>query len=199
MMLTEVAAVPMQALPVLQFRDHLRLGTGFADDGFEDALLETYLRAAMAAVEAWTGKALIERNFVLDVREWSSPEAQALPVAPVSGVTSVTIVAAGGATETVESSRYALVADRHVPSVKAVAGCLPTLPSGGRARVIFTAGFGPDWGTVPSDLAHAVLMLAAYYYEYRNEVRIGADRMPYGVSRLISSWRAVRLGRGLWR
>jgi len=199
MMLTEVTAVPTQALPVLQFRDHLRLGTGFADDGFEDPLLETYLRAATAAVEAWTGKALIARDFALEVAEWSSPEAQPLPVAPVSAVASVTIVAAGGATESVEPGRYALVTDTHVPCVKAVAGWLPTLPCGGKVRIAFKAGFGGDWAVVPPDLAHAVLMLAAYYYEYRHEARIGADRMPYGVSRLISSWRPVRLGRGARR
>ena len=198
-MLTEVTAVPTAALPVLQFRDHLRLGTGFADDGFEDALLETYLRAAIAAVEAWTGKALIARDFALELDVWSRPGAQSLPVAPVSAVASVTVLAADGATETVDPARYALVADTHVPVLKAASGCLPTIPFGGRARVAFTAGFGADWGLVPADLAHAVLMLAAYYYEYRHEARIGADRIPYGVSRLIASWRAVRLGRGAVR
>lgn len=195
MMLTEVTAVPTQALPVLQFRDHLRLGTGFADDGFEDALLETYLRAAIAAVEAWTGKALIARDFVLEVPDWSAPEAQTFPVAPVSAVSAVQIVAADGAAETIDPGGYRLVTDTHVPELKAMRGCLPTIPFGGKARVAFTAGFGADWALVPPDLAHAVLMLAAYYYEYRHEARIGADRIPYGVSRLISSWRVVRLGR----
>jgi uncharacterized phiE125 gp8 family phage protein len=199
MMLTEVTAVPTQALPVLQFRDHLRLGTGFADDGFEDALLETYLRAAIAAVEAWTGKALLARDFALEVQDWTSPDAQTFPVAPVSAVGSVFLVAADGAPETIDPARYRLVEDTHVPELRGAAGCLPTIPFGGRARLAFTAGFGADWGLVPQDLAHAVLMLAAYYYEYRHEARIGAERIPYGVSRLISSWRVVRLGRGAAR
>jgi uncharacterized phiE125 gp8 family phage protein len=199
MMLTEVTAVPAQALPVLQFRDHLRLGTGFSDDGFEDALLETYLRAAIAAVEAWTGKALLARDFALEVHDWSRPEAQAFPVAPVSAVASVALVAGDGASEPVDPARTLLVEDTHVPELRAAAGCLPPIPFGGRARVEFTAGFGGDWGLVPQDLAHAVLMLAAYYYEYRHEARIGAERIPYGVSRLIASWRAVRIGRGAAR
>lgn len=50
MMLSEVTAVPLAALPVAEFKDHLRLGTGFADDGAQDALVEGYLRAAIAAV-----------------------------------------------------------------------------------------------------------------------------------------------------
>ncbi|MGB8623245.1 MAG: hypothetical protein WCD16_10540, partial [Paracoccaceae bacterium] len=64
MMLIEQTAVPAAALPVSQFRDHLRLGTGFADDGAQDALLEATLRAAMAALEGRTGKVLLSRPFL---------------------------------------------------------------------------------------------------------------------------------------
>ena len=52
MMLVEETTVPMSALPVAEFKDHLRLGSGFSDDGIQDALLDAHLRAAMAAIEA---------------------------------------------------------------------------------------------------------------------------------------------------
>jgi hypothetical protein len=55
MMLTEVTALPQAVLPVAQFRDHLRLGSGFDDDALQDGLIETYLRAAIAAIEARIG------------------------------------------------------------------------------------------------------------------------------------------------
>ena len=45
MILTEVSAPPVAALPVRAFAEHLRLGRGFADDGSLDAALELYLRA----------------------------------------------------------------------------------------------------------------------------------------------------------
>ena len=61
MILTEVSAPPAAAVPVRAFAEHLRLGTGFADDGSEDAVLELYLRAAMAAIEARLGRALLAR------------------------------------------------------------------------------------------------------------------------------------------
>lgn len=48
----------MQAL-----KDHLRLGSGFADDGMQDGLIEGYLRAAMAAIEGRIGKVLLARRF----------------------------------------------------------------------------------------------------------------------------------------
>ena len=63
MMLVEETTVPVSALPVAQFKDHLRLGSGFSDDGIQDAMLESYLRASMAAIEARPGKILIEREF----------------------------------------------------------------------------------------------------------------------------------------
>src|SRR6056297_2507264 len=96
MMLTELTAVPSVALPVFQFRDHLRLGTGFTDEGLEDGLLETYLRAAIAAVEAWTGKALLERVFALQLTAWQAGGVETLPIAPVTGLTSIALVPRGG-------------------------------------------------------------------------------------------------------
>lgn len=65
MLLTEQTIVPGAALPVQAFKEHLRLGTGFGDDDVQDALAESYLRAALAAVEGRTGKALLAREFLL--------------------------------------------------------------------------------------------------------------------------------------
>ena len=63
MMLTEVTAVPGAALPVQALKDHLRMGAGFALPAGQDGLLESYLRAAMAAIEGRIAKALIARRF----------------------------------------------------------------------------------------------------------------------------------------
>ena len=64
MMLIEQTGVPTAALPVQEFKDHLRLGTGFADDTVQDALVEAYLRAALAAIEGRIGKALLPAIFL---------------------------------------------------------------------------------------------------------------------------------------
>ena len=81
MMLVEQTTVPSGALPVADFKDHLRLGTGFADDGVQDNVLESYLRASMAAIEARTGKVLITRTFSWTLTGWRELCRQALPVA----------------------------------------------------------------------------------------------------------------------
>ena len=35
------------------------------------------------------------------------------------------------------------------------------------------------------------MLLAAYYYEYRHEMRVGGAVMPYSVSSLVDRWRNV--------
>ena len=70
MNLVELTEVPDEALPVALLREHLRLGTGFPDDSLQDALLAGFLRAALAAIEGRTGKALLERSFALTLSAW---------------------------------------------------------------------------------------------------------------------------------
>ncbi|HMO09525.1 MAG TPA: hypothetical protein PKD10_18045, partial [Paracoccaceae bacterium] len=96
MLLTELAGVPAAALPVEALKAHLRLGTGFADDALQDAIVETYLRAAIAAIEGRTAKMLLARGFRLMLEDWRDGGEQALPVAPVVSVEAVRLVDGGG-------------------------------------------------------------------------------------------------------
>ena len=59
------------------------------------------------------------------------------------------------------------------------------------------AGFGDAWSQVPADLAQAVILLAARYYDDRSQDGL-RHALPFGVSALIERWRAVRTlaGRG---
>jgi uncharacterized phiE125 gp8 family phage protein len=193
MMLIEQTGVPDEALPVQELKDHLRLGTGFTDDGMQDALIRGYLRAAMAAIEGRTGKALIARRFQLVLEDWRTPSDQALPVAPVSAVVSVTLVDVALVAVLVDPARYRLVQDTHRPRLTGVGYLLPTVPVEGRIEVVFDAGFGADWADVPPDLGQAVLLLAAEYYDRRNELGEGVAGLPHAVQVLIEKWRTVRV------
>jgi uncharacterized phiE125 gp8 family phage protein len=185
MILTEVSAPPAAALPVRAFAEHLKLGTGFADDGSEDAVLELYLRAAMAAIEVRVGRALLARDFAWTVTRWREDACQGLPIGPVRSVASVTLVDADGTEVTADP-------DSQRPRLVGKFGrSLPRIPRSGHAEVRFSAGFG-DWPDVPADLRQAVFLLAAHYYENRAESGPGA--MPFGVLVLIEAYRATRLG-----
>ncbi|WP_026155335.1 hypothetical protein [Paracoccus sp. N5] len=198
MMLVELTAPAIEALPVAGLRDHLRLGTGFdmAVDAAETAALGGFLRAAIATIEARTGKVLLTRQFRLRLEEWRDPAGQPLPLAPVGSVERVEITDAAGVVVPVEGG-WRLVQDTQRPMLLPEGAWLPRVPSGGFVTVTFSAGFGAWWDSVPADLAQAVLMLAARYHEDRSfEGSQGA--MPFGVSALIERWRSVRVlgGRG---
>ncbi|MEL6452026.1 MAG: head-tail connector protein [Pseudomonadota bacterium] len=194
MMLIEETTVPNGALPVEEFKAHLRLGSGFGTDTVQDAVLVSFLRAAVAAVEARTSKALIERPFQLSLAAWGNLDAQSLPIAPVSVVTGLTLVDRAGVQVPVDGDTFWLERDAHRPRLRAVGLCLPVIPQAGTVEVAFRAGFGPVWADVPADLAQAVMLLAAHYYEFRNETTLSAGCMPFGVTSLIERYKVMRLG-----
>ncbi|WP_431300151.1 head-tail connector protein [Tabrizicola sp. BL-A-41-H6] len=193
MMLTEETTVPGAALPVQDLKDHLRLGSGFSDGSIQDALLESYLRAALAAIEARIGKMLYQRRFrwVLDC--WRDGDEQALPVAPVGGIVSVTLVDVAAAETLVPAAAYRLIPDLHRPRLAGKGTALPTIPASGLVKVVFDAGFGTTWAEVPADLRQAVLLLAAEFYEHRHDDNTQAAGLPFGVVTLIERWRTVRI------
>ncbi len=193
MMLTERTAVPTSALPVDEFRDHLRLGTGFADDFIQDGLLETCLRGAIAAIEARTGKALLIREFNWSVTAWRDLSRHTLPVAPVNHLISLRILDRHGDEAFVDPNRFVLERDAHRPRLASTSLFLPSIPIGGSAEIAFEAGYAEKWQDLPEDLKRAVLLLASTYYENRFEGAESGTAIPYGVSTLIERYRNVRL------
>ena len=195
-MLIEETGVAEADLPLEPFKAHLRMGSGFGTETVQEPVLASFLRAAIAAIEARTGKALISRLFTMTVQEWADPQAQALPVGPVRQIVSVTVVSRDAMETVIEPQRYWLVRDMKAPLLKPSGAMLPFIPPQGSVRVVFEAGLGESWGAVPADLQQAVLMLAAHYYEYRHETRLGDGCMPFGVSSLIERYRPLRIGLG---
>lgn len=193
MLLTELTTISGAGLPVQGLKDHLRLGTGFTDGGMQDGLIETYLRSAMAAVEGRIGKVLMTRQFKMTLEDWRDGSEQALPVAPVSALVSVTLFDVTGAATVIAADRYRLIQDNHRPKLAAAGYLLPAVPIDGRIEVVFDAGFGAAWANVPPDLQQAVYLMAGHYYEHRNEFAEATPGLPYPVQALIERWRTVRV------
>ncbi|WP_238364360.1 head-tail connector protein [Mesobacterium pallidum] len=197
MMLIEETTIGQAALPVDAFKAHLRLGTGFAEGNVQDAVLEGFLRAAVAAIEARTGKILIERAFSWTLTQWRDGSCQVLPVAPVTAVTGVTLIDGTGAETLWAPGNYRLERDAQRPKLVPVVGALPYIPTGGSVEIAFDAGYAATVEALPSDLVQAVMLLAAHYYEYRDETSLSAGCMPFGVTSLIERYRVMRLFGGL--
>jgi uncharacterized phiE125 gp8 family phage protein len=193
-MLVELTTAPNSALPVPEFRQHLRMGTGFGEDNLQDAILENLLKAALAAIEGRTGKALLSRRFVYSLTAWRDSDAAMLPVAPVSAIHMLRLIGRTGDETIVAPSAYRLVQDMHRPKLQATSMMLPTIMTGGSAEIEFQAGYGAAWPDIPSDLGHAALLLAAHYYEHRHDATSeGIGQIPFGVGALIERYRSFRI------
>ncbi|MFT4793268.1 MAG: putative phiE125 gp8 family phage protein [Paracoccaceae bacterium] len=194
-MLTELEAAPTAAVTVTEFTDHLRLSTGLAaPQASEVAALDGYLRAAGAAVESMTGRALIQRRFKWAVERWRNPCREVLPIAPVAQINAVTLLAADGSWTAVDPSAWRLVKSQFDPALVPVrGGWLPQIPTGGVAEIELLAGHGVGTDGVPHELRQAVLLLAAHYHEQRHVGASGTVEIPYGVGALVSRWRKVRV------
>jgi uncharacterized phiE125 gp8 family phage protein len=195
MLMTETN-VPDAALPVAAFKAHLRMGSGFAEDTLQDAVLGSFLRAAMAAIEARSGKVLMEREFSRVFTALRDPSALNLGIAPVTMIVDVQRVTRSGIEQLVNAAAYWLERDGHSPRLRATGAALPLPEMGGELRVRMLAGYGPEWDDMPADLQQAVLMLAAHYYEYRHDTALAEGCMPFGVTSLIERYRVMRMGRG---
>lgn len=191
MLLKEMA--PAALAPVVaEFAAHLRLGLGFADDGAEDALLESYLRSATAAVEARTGQALVARGFVLQVGGWDTRGHLVLPVGPVAAVDIIRFVRPDGAV-TLDPAQWAVEPGSARQRLTGPGGgALPVVPTGAIVELVFTAGHGAGWAAVPDDLRQAVMLLAAHYHESRHGEATGGG-MPPAVAALLAPHRPARL------
>ncbi|MDO5704105.1 MAG: hypothetical protein Q4G49_03410 [Paracoccus sp. (in: a-proteobacteria)] len=200
MMLIEETAPAAEALPVAALRDHLRLGSGFdmAEDTAEIAALAGFLRAAIATIEARTGKVLLTRRFRMQINDWRDRLGQTLPLAPVLAVERIEISDGRGIVTELPPESWRLLQDAQRPMILPAGVMLPHVPRAGFVTVTFVAGFGETWDQVPVDLAQAVLMLAARYYEDRS-FEGSRSAIPFGVSALIEKWRQVRTlaGRGV--
>ena len=195
MNLIELTPIPVGALPLAEFKDHLRLGTGFTDDALQDGVLVQSLRAAVAAIEARTSKALFLREFRWQVTLWRHPLRVTLPVAPVLGITELRSVLRDGSEVIGDQSNFYVRPDAHAPELSAATGCLPTVPAGGRIEVDFPAGFAAEWPGIPADLRQALFYLAADFHEHRHDTD-GKGGMPPRVQHLLSSFLPRRISGG---
>jgi len=195
MILTELTTILTAQLPISLLREHLRLGTGFAEDAAQDALLEAYLRAAISAVEGRTGVVLLEKSFGWGLTAWRHYDRQALPVRPVSAISEVKIVNVVGAETVLDSGLYRLCRDDQAPAIAAVGLALPSIPVNGSVEIAFVAGYGADWADVPPDLARAAILLAADFYE--NRATQDATSLPAGVLALLERFRPIRVFGGV--
>lgn len=168
------------SIPLNLLKAHVRV-----DFDEDDAILQTYLDAAIAFVEGATRRLLTQQTRSLRLARWEDVR---MPFPPLASITSVVYKDAAGATQTLAATKYHLDQTEPIAVLRFDAE-LPDLhdESSDRVTVTFVAG----WSTVPADVRVAVLQLAAGSYLMRESVATPAAprfAVDFGVESVIRRW-----------
>ena len=180
MMGTIIAGAAPLPVPLAEVKAFLRLAVGE-----EDALLAAQLRAAADLCEAFTGRALLDR----EVAETLAAPAgwTRLGAAPVRAILTVEALDAEGGASLLPAAAYALDIDAAGDGwVRLLAGAAAK-----RIRVSYRAGMAADPNGLPEALRHGIVRLTAHLYSNRDLAE--AKGPPAAVTALWRPWRRLRL------
>lgn len=186
------------ALTVTEAKQHLRVtGTD------RDSEIEAYTRAAISAVENWTGRALIDQTWDLYLDTFPT-DATALeieiPKPPLIEIVQVAYDDANGDEQIMSPNNYYVdtVSQPGWIVPQGVGAVWPTpIVAINTVRVRFRAGYlstdSPPVSAVPEDIKAGIKLTLGTMYEYRELQTVGniAAPLPFGVEQLLRHHRVL--------
>lgn len=169
------------------------------DHAAEDSLLAGLIRAAREFVERHVGVQLITQTWQVSLAAFpASGCALELPLRPVQSVSSITYTDAAGAPQTLDLAGTRLLVDEWTTDLY-LADISATWPStsgaAGNVAITVVAGFGDAGTDVPETLRQAMSLIAAHWYENREEsTPLQTRQIPMGAERLMGLHRVPRVG-----
>lgn len=169
----EVTPATAEPVSVQFFKQHARIGGDETEpDDPESLVLPAYIQAARRHAERMTGQILTDAVYELRLRGLCSPIS--FPTSPVAAVSGVTYTDDAGDVLTLDPTQYTL--DDHPWRPRLLAAYGATWPTGrvtaDAVSVRFQGPYGPDT-PIPADLQIAICLMAAHWYENREEVVVG--------------------------
>lgn len=164
------------------------------NDTLDDADITAHITAAREAAESYTGLALIDTEIELALDAF--PSEIALPIMPVSSITSVTYQDADNVTQALAASDY--VFDDYSPIHRIVPASGVDWPDTydtiNAVRVKFTAGYGAAGSDVPEAIRNALLIAVGHWIRFQAEAEsgVGPTRMPMQFFDLLNPYRIVK-------
>ncbi len=198
-----------EPLLLAEVRDHLRI-----DNSDEDAYLGALITAARIYAESWTGLHLIDQSLKVTLDQWPGETrgqwwsglatgplsglfgdrtSFRLAVAPVSLISEIRTLDGLGGAILWDSAQYRLVTGVD-PVLTLASGASWPKPGQKTAgiEIALTAGFGPNWNSVPAAIRQAMLMIVARLYAARGDSPAEAMRTT-GAAALLAPFRRVKL------
>lgn len=157
----------------------------------EDSLLAGLIRAAREFVERNIGVQLITQTWQVSLAALpASGCALKIPIRPVQSVSSITYTDAAGAPQALDLAGTRLLVDEWTTELY-LADINATWPStsgaAGNVAITVVAGFGDAGTAVPETLRQAMSLIAAHWYENREEsTPLQTRQIPMGAERLMS-------------
>lgn len=184
-----VEAGTYEPVSVEFFKQHARLGGDETEpDDTESLNLPAYIKAARIHAEKATGMVLTDGLYEVRLPSLCGPIC--LPVSPVSAIESITYLDTDGERQTLPAADYWLDDHPWEPRIFGAYGVAwPTYRvQPGGTRVQFRGVFNSD-NPVESDLLIAICLMAAHWYENREEVVVGtiATKIPSAAEMLLQA------------
>lgn len=184
---------PVLPVSVSEAKDQSRI-----DTTAEDALVERLINAAVDHIEGpyGIGVCLVEQTWELQLDYFH--QLIQLPLSPVLTVEKIEYEDGDGAIQTVDASTYRVDTHSNPARISLEWNQSWPLPRrvAGAVTVTFQAGYAQDGSgdytaNVPDSLRHAVLLLAAHWYEHREAAITGTitSEMPIAIDALLSKYR----------
>lgn len=198
-----------------EVKEHLRLD-GTSEDTKVGALLET----ARTIIERTFDLSLIDRAITIYLHDWVSGSPRVggcksnigqntipghsvsggrllkLSRRPISQINTIHYVGGDGQQQLWPASAYMLEPGLE-PALHLVGGASwPTVKRGpGAIEIDATAGFGPNWNAVPSDIRQALMLLTTFLYMHRgDQAATAVDALrASGAAALLSPYQRKRL------
>lgn len=188
MRLEQISKPQSTALLLAEVKEHLRIEH---DD--ENAVLSSILEAATSVVEHTLDMRLIDRTVIVHLDDWPSAASRfqpgwpavaggidyvpvgtgaspRLPIRPISSVSQIEYLAPSGSWRQLATESFILVPGLEPTIALPSLGSWPaTSQRPGSIQVTCTAGFGPDWNSVPAAVRQALLLIIGWQYFERGD------------------------------
>jgi uncharacterized phiE125 gp8 family phage protein len=174
-----ITAPTMEPVQLEELKLHSRITSSE-----EDTLLFRLIRAATRKAERWCGRSFISQTWELSIDGGAPGDVVTLPRPDLQSVTSVTTYDTDNNGTVFSSASYTVEDGRASRFFLDLGASWPSSMREQRSVVVqYVSGYGDDDEDVPDDVREAVMILAAYWYEHRDE----EGKLPRMVKELLAT------------
>lgn len=140
------------------------------DNSTSDAELSGLIQAATNRAETIMNRPIIQREYTLKLD--SLPSEICLPMVKAQSVTSINYIDTDGVSQTLATNQYRVDLGGEYKQGRIVPAYGISWPSVRdiveTVTVVYQAGYGADWNSVPADIQQAIAYLVSHYYDMRD-------------------------------